>query len=97
MNLPQTPPNPLFMSSLARIERHVLSKTEYVMSKSGLFVFFLGLGMSAVSLLTIGLDPAAVLRAIVMLCGFTLALYVLAVILSGHFEDQPEDEAFGGS
>lgn len=61
------------------------------MSKSGLFVFFLGLGMSAVSLLTIGLDPAAVARAIAMLGGFTLALYGLAGILTGHFNEQAED------
>ncbi len=60
------------------------------MSKSGLFVFFLGLGMSAVSLTLVGLDPAAALRGVAYLAAFTLTLYGLAGILTAHFQKEPE-------
>ena len=60
------------------------------MSKSGLFVFFLVFGMSAVSLTLIGLEPAAALRGIAYLGAFALTLYGLAGILTAHFQKEPE-------
>jgi hypothetical protein len=56
------------------------------MSKSGVFVFFLGLGMSMVSLTLIGLDPAAAARGVAYLGAFTMTLYGLAGVLTGHFK-----------
>lgn len=61
------------------------------MSKSGLFVFFVGFGMSAAAFMMTGLGSGDTWRGAAYLFAIALTLYGLAGVLTGQDQEDPQD------